>query len=143
MSNKCDLTMVEVLVDVPAADLWLVTEQESLVICPGGTIADGPTDENGQTTFTQALAAGAASNLAADEKLTVEFMYYTLERNGVDVYVNSPDLNGDLMVNLSDVVSFTLHFFGIYDYAADFYWDGVLNLSDVSLMATGMLACCP
>jgi hypothetical protein len=131
------------LVGVPAADLWLVTEQESLVICPGGTIADDPTDEHGRTTFTQALAAGGASNLAAAEKLTVEFMYYTLERNGVDVFVNSPDLNGDLIVNLSDVVSFTGYFYGPYDYAADFYWDGVLNLADVALMAAGMLASCP
>jgi hypothetical protein len=61
----------------------------------------------------------------------------------LDIAINSPDINGDLQVNLSDVVAFTQDYFGAYNYRSDFFWDGVLNLSDVARMAQGMGAICP
>jgi hypothetical protein len=56
---------------------------------------------------------------------------------------NSPDLNGDLAVNLTDVSHFVGSFFGTYDYASDFQWDGVINLSDIVLLAQGLGSECP
>jgi len=44
---------------------------------------------------------------------------------------------------LTDVVLFSGIMFGDYDYAADFYWDGVVNLSDLVLLAQGVTADCP
>ena len=61
----------------------------------------------------------------------------------VNVRFNSPDINGDLVVNLSDIVYFTQDFYGAYNYRSDFNWDGVINLSDIALMAQGIGAACP
>jgi hypothetical protein len=45
----------------------------------------------------------------------------------------SPDLNGDLIVNLLDIAAFAADFFsGVYAYRSDFNNDGVLNLADIS-----------
>jgi len=65
------------------------------------------------------------------------------EDTGLDIQVNSPDINGDLRVNLTDVVLFTMLYHGPYDYAGDFYYDGVLNLSDIVMMARGQGKTCP
>jgi hypothetical protein len=46
-------------------------------------------------------------------------------------------------VNLADVGSFSGIFFGAYDFSADFYADGALNLSDVGRLATGVGGSCP
>ena len=49
--------------------------------------------------------------------------------------VNSPDINGDCTVNLSDIALFAQAFTGAYSRCADFNMDGVLNLTDVSVIA--------
>ncbi len=49
--------------------------------------------------------------------------------------VNSPDMSGDCRVNLSDVAMFSGVFFGSYSRCADFNVDGVLNLSDIGVLA--------
>jgi len=54
------------------------------------------------------------------------------------IYVNSPDLNGDLAVNLSDIPIFASDFFGSYNYRSDLHYDGIINLSDLSRMAQSM-----
>jgi hypothetical protein len=58
------------------------------------------------------------------------------------VYFNSPDINGDLSVNLSDVPDFAADFFGAYDYRSDFNWDNVINLSDIVFMAQSLGVAC-
>jgi hypothetical protein len=61
----------------------------------------------------------------------------------IDMLFNSPDINCDKVVNLTDVVLFANNYYGTYDYRSDFYWDGVLNLSDIVLLAQNMQAECP
>jgi len=56
---------------------------------------------------------------------------------------NSPDLNGDLVVNLSDIILFARIYWGEYSYAADFYWDGQVNLSDLAMMIGTRGRTCP
>jgi hypothetical protein len=34
-------------------------------------------------------------------------------------------------------------FYGAYDFSADFFADGVVNLADVGLLATGIGGACP
>ncbi|MFT5314741.1 MAG: hypothetical protein ACI9UK_000566 [Candidatus Krumholzibacteriia bacterium] len=60
-----------------------------------------------------------------------------------DVYFNSPDINGDLRVNLTDVPLFAEDFYGQYAYRSDFNWDNQVNLSDVVTMAVALGADCP
>ena len=66
-----------------------------------------------------------------------------LPRSELDVRWHGPDLNADLVVDLTDVVMFALDFAGGYAWRSDFHWDGTLNLSDVVLLSTSLGAACP
>ena len=127
-------------VNYPAEDLWIDTDTGTFVFCccHFGTIADANTDINGQTTFTHPMFAGASG-----EGLIIRVSGDALSQAPLDFLFNSPDINGDLLVNLTDVVLFSQNFFGPYNYNSDFFWDGVLNLSDIVLLAQGMGAQCP
>ena len=54
---------------------------------------------------------------------------------GTALTINSPDLNGDGIVNLMDLSLFANAFFGNYSPNADFNMDGVINLADLSYIA--------
>ena len=54
------------------------------------------------------------------------------------VSFNSPDINGDLEVDLIDVVLFTQDFYNAYNYRSDFNWDGIVDLGDVVALAQAM-----
>lgn len=61
---------------------------------------------------------------------------------GTAVYFNSPDIDGDLQVNLGDVTLFAHDFNDGYNYRSDFDWDGHLNLGDLVVLAQGNGASC-
>lgn len=128
-----------VVANFPAEDMWLESGDGGMVPCTGGTNADQNTDENGFTTWATALNAGGSS-----EDLC--YVYVNGQAlNGVPFALafNSADINGDGVVNLTDVGLFSGAFFGSYDFAADFFADGILNLNDVGRLATGLGAACP
>ena len=58
------------------------------------------------------------------------------------VYFNSPDISGDLQVNLMDIHLFSVDFFADYDYRSDFNWDGVINLLDIEILAQAVSSAC-
>ena len=61
-----------------------------------------------------------------------------------NVWFNSPDLTGDLRVDLSDTPLFAADFFAASAaYRSDFNWDGQVNLSDLVVMAEALGAHCP
>lgn len=126
------------VVGYPAADMYLVAN--GLCWCTD-FIADGPTDVNGQTTFTGSPCAGGCS----DDNSTNVYIspHGVLTQPGLPIWFNSPDMNCDFVVNLSDVVIFAGIFYGTYDYCADFYCDGLINLSDVVVFAVHMGHVCP
>lgn len=66
-----------------------------------------------------------------------------LSSTPLSISYNSPDINGDLRVDLSDVTFFAHDYFGVYDYRSDFNYDGVVNLTDVSMFAPELGAACP
>jgi hypothetical protein len=55
---------------------------------------------------------------------------------GQTLTINSPDINADGIVNLTDVATFANAFFGGYTRCSDFNMDGVINLSDLGVMAS-------
>jgi len=55
---------------------------------------------------------------------------------------NSPDINGDLKVDLTDAGLFTGDLVAGYHFRSDLVYDGVLNLSDVGVMANSLGAEC-
>lgn len=60
-----------------------------------------------------------------------------------DVAFNSPDLNGDLEVDLRDIPLFARDFYGEYNYRSDFNWDGAVDLGDLIFMVQAFGAKCP
>ena len=57
---------------------------------------------------------------------------------------NSPDINGDLIVNLTDISLFAVDFFGaVYMYRSDFNYDGAINLTDLAMLAPTIGVPCP
>ena len=94
---------------VPAADIWVIGCNNQLALCGGsGAInASAATDANGQTTITADIAAGGCdlgglrvvvqgvaigAGVCADPCLAIK--------------VKSPDVNGNLVVNLVDFATF-------------------------------------
>ena len=124
----------------PFEDMWLQAVDFGLVICNGGSVADVNTDASGSTRWTNPLRAGGTS--AAGTEIII---------NGsplpglptMPIHFNSPDLNGDRLVNLTDVPLFSADFYGPYAFRSDFLRDGAVNLSDVVLMAASLGASCP
>ncbi|MFH1841922.1 MAG: hypothetical protein ABIF77_01845, partial [bacterium] len=68
----------------PKEDLWLESSQGSLVLCPGGSIADNYTDINGQTTFSKPLLAGGATDPDAGELTVVMINGMPCSDTGLD-----------------------------------------------------------
>jgi len=128
----------------PAEDIWLEDMTGSLIMCLAGTIPDGDTDANGTTTWTRALYAGGHIEPAGGNQLWIMVMGGRIEGGDLpDFRLNSADLNGDLVVNLTDVAHFTMGFYGSYSYTNALHWDGSINLSDLGELARANGATCP
>ncbi len=129
--------------DYPAEDMWLITSAPgadfgTLVFCTDGTVADSNTDVLGQTLWLEALRAGGYT---IGEMVQIMIAGAPLP-GGINLVFNSADINGDLTVNLSDIVAFTQLLGGDFTtnplFAGDFNNDGVINLSDIVRMTQGI-----
>ena len=69
-----------------------------LAICPGGSVADGNTDALGQTTLSQ-----VGSGDWTEAGLQVYVAGVALSSPPLPLSINSPDVNGDQQVDISDV----------------------------------------
>jgi hypothetical protein len=112
---------------------------------PGASfVADSNTDLDGWTTFTLPLRGGGwsvgpcwvylAGNPAYD---TFSVPYPPLPLRTV-----SPDINGDLTVDLLDVVLLGADFHSGYNLRSDLHCDGVLNLLDLVVLGQHLGAAC-
>ncbi|MCK9996649.1 MAG: hypothetical protein KAH56_10285 [Candidatus Krumholzibacteria bacterium] len=143
-----DATITVLLVDggwlpiayFPAEDIWLESEDNGLVPCMGGTIADANTGTDGRAQWREPPLGGGQS-----QALTVVMVNGMLLEltSGVRLSFNSPDINGDLMVDLTDLQLFAVDFFSSDDFRSDFHRDGIVNLSDLPPMALAIGANCP
>ncbi len=131
----------QVVPDFPREDLWL--EVPGTSACLGGTIADGNTDEEGWFTFSASPAMGGANDPGDVESYPYVMVNGSVlaDENGLlirpSIVFNSPDLNADLFVNLTDVPIFAGDYWGQYNFRSDFNWDGRVNLSDLPWLAAG------
>lgn len=115
----------------PREDLWLETSLDGLVSCDGGASADHATDVDGRTTWSQPLGAGGNSD---GEVVHVYIAGAHLNGPGLNLIFNSADINGDLVIDLSDIAAFTPMLF-TDNIDGDFNHDGVVDLSDVARFA--------
>ena len=128
----------------PAEDLWLTYTNNGQISCgPVAASADHPTDEAGLTTFTGPFAWGGQMDPAGPELLSIVINNEVLPIAPFEIYYNSPDINGDLVVDLADIALFNLDFFGSYSYRIDFNWDGVNNLTDAGQFQSELGRRCP
>lgn len=133
------------IANFPNEDIWL--EFPGANACVGGAIADAPTDSEGWFTFSRPLIMGGWNGPAdGTPRISLSGMIL-LDETGQPIsptiVVNSPDINGDRVVNLTDLSIFAPDFHGGYAFRSDFIWDGVINLSDVVWMAVEMGEECP
>jgi subtilisin-like proprotein convertase family protein len=130
---------------IPAAELVLGSTEGRLVLCGDSGAADSDTDAFGETSFSGSIAGGGVSNVGLDERLTVNGLGLVTtyaSPPGMEITFNSPDFNGDLVVDLGDVGDFSQIYGMEYDYAADFAWDGKVNLGDVGVLSEALGRTC-
>lgn len=129
----------------PFEDMWLESGDGLLVPCNGGTCADVNTDQNGVTSWSAPLEAGGRADPDEGGDIYIVINGAVPEGDGhvMDMRMNSPDINGDGEVNLSDIPPFAEDFYGAYAYRSDFVWDGLVNLSDLAELAKAMASSCP
>jgi len=137
----------------PPEDLWfqLAVEPGTASGClqypdsPGGVfLPDSATDADGYTTFSQPWRGGGWS--AGPAPLYLNGWPATdinlVPHDPLPFRANSPDLSGDLVVNLTDIVLFTQDLHDGDPYRSDFNWDGHVNLSDIVTMAQALGMAC-
>ena len=136
----------ETVPNFPRTELSLGSDR--LVGCPDGTYPDGDSDADGWVTFSMAPHMGGWLEPATAAG-GLSLLISGIELDGLfgnllpPIVVNSPDINGDREVNLTDVPLFATDYYGSYSFRSDFLWDGVLNLSDVVRLANSLGAGCP
>ena len=142
VGGAVDATITLLLIDLdgnpiflfPLADLWLETNQGSLQYCNGGTVADGSTDVNGETTWSNALFAGGYTLPGEATRAMIAGAPLV---STVPISHNSPDISGDLQVNSTDNTFFAQLLFENYTnnplFAGDYDNSGTINLTDITL----------
>jgi hypothetical protein len=124
----------------PFEDMWLESMEGGLAACVGGSAADFSTDANGYTNWSLPLKAGGWDEAGTQVVINGSAM---LHDGGLALNYNSPDINGDRYVNLSDLAVFSQDYYADFTFRSDFHRDGAINLSDVAVMASSMGISCP
>lgn len=120
---------------LPFQDIYVEGPAGSnLSFCHLGNASHANTNGQGETHFTYPLRGGGW----ADGGVRVYFAGYVLPGALDDLRINSPDINGDLVVDLADIGRFAEDFHGGYHFRSDFVADGVLNMADVGRLALGL-----
>jgi len=94
---------------VAASDIWVDGCTQMLALCGGrGISASGPTDANGMTTITGAIAAGGcdADGIRVVALFSVIGKGYGCNEPCIPIKVMSADIDGNLAVTLTDLAMF-------------------------------------
>jgi hypothetical protein len=119
----------------PLEDIWLQDLSSPLKFCGIFELwPDLDTDINGETLWFNRPRGGGYTV----GNLQVYVNGNPLLGPPLPLQINSPDINADLRVNLSDLTPFTEDYFGTYHFRSDLHHDGVINLSDVTILAEWM-----
>ncbi|MCK9995871.1 MAG: hypothetical protein KAH56_06300 [Candidatus Krumholzibacteria bacterium] len=141
-----------VAANVPASSVRLEYLNSPLAWCSSSwypppahapNLADAASNAAGQTMFSLAYHGGGW--------IMAPIQVWVLEVTGawtpiptvLNVFFNSADINGDLVVNLIDVSLFAGDYYSGTQYRSDFNFDGAINLTDVNILATHYGTSCP
>jgi len=119
----------------PCSEFWLEPLGGTTNVCPWGFPPRGlhaahDTDAEGRAWVTGPLYAGGWW----DGDWVLRAQVWGAERPAPALHWNSPDINGDLRVDLTDGGFFTADLYGGYAFRSDVVYDGVINLSDAGLL---------
>jgi hypothetical protein len=133
--------------DYPEQGLLLGDSGSNLIVCDN-SIPYVYTNEDYTTFGYQPIFGGGHSEVDVDGKpISSSYLYWAPDPecgiHSLELYFNSPDINGDLLVNLTDVVLFSQDMAGPYNYRSDFNFDNTVNLSDHVILVQAMGATCP
>ena len=122
----------------PFQDMWLGHNGDNAIaLCQGGSTADLNTNAAGVTTISGVIGGGGYS-------LTTQ-VYINgtpLTQAPLAVALNSPDINGDLIVEIADFSAFGTDF-GTTAFRSDLVFDGVVDLADFSRFGQTYFQQCP
>jgi len=166
--GKITLTMLNdagaPVAGIPKEDMWLQTELDGWspchLTCPQSGFlashADLDSDIAGETTFGDIamtpppFAAGGYS--ATGEMCIVMTPWGKVDGTGpsndppysnLDIRFNSPDINGDHLVNNLDQGIFSTDYYSVYNFRSDLFYDGNINLNDITILFQGWGMTCP
>ena len=140
---------------IPAEDIVLVLGGNFYHLCgeDGAVCGIGFTDGDGVMILDGPIAGGGYAEPdghGAHIEVNTYFLNVTFfdSSQSFPMYMNSPDINGDGVVNLLDV---TIHAsdqdkfdrLGRYSYRSDFNWDGIINEIDQDMLSEFYGASCP
>ncbi len=128
------------IVNYPFEDIWLETADDGLVACVWANIPDHDTDVQGMTQWVYPLVAGG--NSLGPVFVTISGSRL-VSNPGLPIRFNSPDINGDHVVNLQDISILASDYFTGYNFRCDLNGDGYLNLRDIPIFAQYFGAQCP
>jgi hypothetical protein len=128
------------IVNFPREDIWIETEDDGLAFCLWGLHPDDHTDWDGMTRWVQPALAGGSSEGPAIVMVNGAPL---TSNDGLPLRFNSPDLNGDGIVNLTDAGMLSSDYYTGYTFRSDFHRDGLLNLADIAPFARAYGAQCP
>lgn len=125
----------------PAQDIWLDGLYTSeLALCQHGSIADAPTDATGTTTISGAIAAGGSTTHGTQVWANGSPFYWEAP---LDLNFVSPDIDGDLDVDLFDFALFGEDFGAFGRARSDLHPDGEIDLLDLTQFGIHFGETCP
>ena len=128
--------------DIPGSDFWLIDCDPSgnLALCAGSasSAADSATNSAGQTTMSNGTlnAGGCADGLSPVVQGFVLEQAPSCDPYCLNIWVRTPDLDGNLVINLVDLGNFSACFPPQpYDKCCDFDCNATVNLQDLARFA--------
>jgi len=135
-------TMGNPMTTIEPDEVWIQASPGSVAFCSGAWYPDAWDLANGLFYWTE-TPAGGGNRTQGDAQLEVRVCNEPLMPWSLTgLAINSPDINGDLQVDLSDIAAFVQDLGGPYHHRSDFVRDGVINLSDVTVMAAALGTSC-
>lgn len=128
----------------PAQDIWLDDNGSADInLCQSGSTADGQTDGDGFATISGVMAGGGNTQSG----LSAYVSGVAISGGGgpsLSIDLNSPDINGDRIVDLGDISLFNADVQPPNNaFRSDFTHDGIVDLGDVSLFSSWIDDVCP
>ena len=114
----------------PREDIWLMDLDGDLALCEGGTIPDDDTNEQGEAFWVNPPRVGGHSDSPVTAYVNGDAV---ITGTGLPLFFNSPDVDGNLEVGLSDLDDFVSDYFGPYQLRADLHYDNMISLTDLDV----------